>query len=273
MSEKIKHIIFYSGGLGSFLAAKRVVEQHGAENVILMFTDTKYEHQDLYRFIEEGAYYLGAKLEILSEGRDVFQVFKDVKLMGNTRIDPCSRVLKREVSNKWIRENFKPKDCVLYFGIDWQEEHRTKSIVKNWAPYRVEFPLCQQPFLFPVQRFQILEECGIEKPYLYKIGMSHNNCAGFCVKAGQKHYKTLFHADPNLYKQHEEKELEVYEAIGKKRPFLRMRKDGEMNYITLREYRENYLEPEVEFEMFDYGEGCACFLGDDILLEEDMKDE
>lgn len=49
----IKHIIFYSGGIGSWGTAKRVIAKHGKENVILMFTDTKMEDEDLYRFLYE----------------------------------------------------------------------------------------------------------------------------------------------------------------------------------------------------------------------------
>lgn len=259
----MKHIVFYSGGIGSFLSAKRVVEKHGPSDVILLFTDTKTEHKDLYRFIDETVEYLGAELVTLADGRDVWQVFKDVKLMGNSRMDPCSRILKRELSNKWVRENFTPENSILYFGIDWQESHRMKSIVKNWDPWKVEAPMTEPPYILPAQKFQILEECGIEKPYLYKIGMSHNNCAGFCVKAGQAHYKNLYSADPELYKQHETREQDVYDHLGKTNPFLKMQVNGETEYFTLRRYREEYLDTGKNFELFDFSDGCGCFLGDD----------
>ena len=51
----MKHIVFYSGGLCSWATAKRVVEKHGKENVLLLFTDTLIEDEDLYRFISETA--------------------------------------------------------------------------------------------------------------------------------------------------------------------------------------------------------------------------
>jgi len=44
----------FSGGVGSFAAADRVVQQHGRE-VRLVFADTLIEDADLYRFLIEGA--------------------------------------------------------------------------------------------------------------------------------------------------------------------------------------------------------------------------
>jgi len=40
----------FSGGITSWAAAKRVAAEHGADNTLLLFTDTKMEDEDLYRF-------------------------------------------------------------------------------------------------------------------------------------------------------------------------------------------------------------------------------
>ena len=50
-----KHVVFYSGGLGSFATALRVIEKYGTDNLTLLFTDTLIEDYDLYRFIIETA--------------------------------------------------------------------------------------------------------------------------------------------------------------------------------------------------------------------------
>lgn len=47
----MKHVVFFSGGACSYCTAKRVIENVGKENVVLLFTDTKIEDEDLYRFI------------------------------------------------------------------------------------------------------------------------------------------------------------------------------------------------------------------------------
>lgn len=49
----MKHVVMYSGGIGSYFAAKRVVQKENPNEVILLFTDTLMEDEDLYRFISE----------------------------------------------------------------------------------------------------------------------------------------------------------------------------------------------------------------------------
>src|SRR5689334_14206991 len=48
-------VVMFSGGAGSWGAAKRTVERYGAENTRLLFTDTLIEDEDLYRFLIEGS--------------------------------------------------------------------------------------------------------------------------------------------------------------------------------------------------------------------------
>ena len=172
----MKHIVFYSGGIGSWMTAKRVVQEHGKENTILLFTDTLIEDEDLYRFIDETVKEMGAEYVRIADGRTPFEVYRDVRFLGNSRLAPCSHKLKQEVSRKWIEEKFKPEECTLYLGIDWTEQHRTKAPVKNWAPYKVEFPMCKEPYLSKDEMLKELKKLGIEIPKLYKLGFSHNNC-------------------------------------------------------------------------------------------------
>ena len=47
----MKHIVSFSGGMGSFAEAKSCVDKFGKENVSLLFADTLGEAPDLYRFI------------------------------------------------------------------------------------------------------------------------------------------------------------------------------------------------------------------------------
>jgi hypothetical protein len=39
-------IVMFSGGIGSWAAAKRVAERHGTDNLTLLFTDTLIEDGD-----------------------------------------------------------------------------------------------------------------------------------------------------------------------------------------------------------------------------------
>ena len=85
----MKHIVSFSGGMGSFAEAKACVDKFGKENVELLFADVKMEDEDLYRFKDEVVAFLDVKLTTLCDGRTPFEVFKDQGFMGNTRIDPA----------------------------------------------------------------------------------------------------------------------------------------------------------------------------------------
>lgn len=253
----MKHIISFSGGLGSFFAAMRVIKSHGADQCILLFTDTKSEDDDLYRFLNDASDYLGVGVTTIADGRNLWQVFRDVRYMGNSRVDPCSRVLKRELARKWMVENFDANDAILYMGIGWDEAHRMKNIIQNWSPYTVMAPLTEPPYLSRPQMMEKLKDCGINPPRLYDLGFSHNNCGGFCVKAGQGQFRKLLQQFPERYAYHETEQEKLFKEI-KPHGFLRVSVNKKTKYLTLKEFRK-HVEQGEQIDMFDLG-GCGCFV-------------
>ena len=151
----------------------------------------------------------------LNDGRDPWDVFRDKRFLGNSLLANCSHELKQKMSENWIKENFSYDECVLYLGIDWTEEHRIKAPKKNWAPYQLEFPMCEPPLWTKIDMVKLLEQTGIKRPLLYEQGFSHNNCGGFCVRAGQGHFAQLWEQKPQLYRYHEEREKEMREFLNR----------------------------------------------------------
>jgi hypothetical protein len=271
----VKHIVSYSGGIGSWMTAKRVIEQHGKENVILVFTDTKIEDEDLYRFIDETVKEMDVEYIYLADGRTPWEVFKDKRFIGNSRTAHCSHVLKQDVFRQWLDAYYQPDECVIYLGIDWTEEHRTKKPRENYLPYRVEFPMCDEPYLTKEDMIEELNRVGIRTPSLYDLGFSHNNCGGFCVRAGFGHFAHLLEKKPDLYKHHEEKEQEMREFLGKDYSILKRTKlvwkdngyggrvkDREIHQVTLRQLREEIESNQTEDIDFQDIGGCGCFVSD-----------
>lgn len=268
------HINFLSGGIGSWASGMRVAEKHGTNHLIHLFTDTKKlndkhphrgEDQDLYRFLNESWSIIGGKLVWISSNKNIWQVFEEVRYMGNTRRDPCSRILKRELARKWIEERFQSDEVKLYLGIDWTESHRAENCERYWYPYKVEFPLIESPFLSKEDQLIWVESYGVKRPRLYDMGFSHNNCGGFCVKAGLGHFYMLLKSMPERYAYHESKQEELFGVLGNRFPFLRKKVHGEIKYLSLREYRESIEELEQGntknkdiVDLLDIG-GCGCF--------------
>lgn len=262
MNSSVKsktHIIMFSGGVGSWATAKRVAERHGTDNLILLFADTKMEDEDLYRFLDEAAEDVGGQLVKVAEGRDPWEVFFDVRYLGNSRIDPCSRILKRELLRKWLEKHHKPEETIVYIGIDWTEEHRYNRALKYWDPWTCKAPMCEAPYVSKKDLFAQLEDVGIALPRLYHMGFPHNNCGGFCIKAGHAHFKLLLEKMPERYLEHERKEEEFRQMTGKNVSILKDRRGGTVKPLTLAALRERVQKENCEgVDEQEWG-GCGCF--------------
>jgi hypothetical protein len=305
------HVVMFSSGAGSWAAARRVADQHGTENLALLFTDVKGnnpsphagEDEDNYRFLLEAAADIFAvslpsleptagdvafaewastdpdarmrlarwqrrdlvvrqhlsRLVILNEGRDIWQVFHDEHMLGNTRVAPCSKQLKQRIARHWIEKHYPdPEQVTLHIGIDWTEIHRVQPNRHGWSPYRVEAPLTEPPYVDKRQVLDELRRRGIRPPRLYDLGFAHANCGGFCVRMGHGQAKQLLTLMPDRYAYHEQREQEFRDKFGRDVSFLRDRTGGELVPLTLRTFRER-VEDGAQPDLFDIG-GCGCFV-------------
>lgn len=290
----------FSGGIGSWATAKRVVEKYGVNDLILLFTDTIIEDRDLYRFLIETAadiYGIDVPAELLAkcaeipdiaseedvtkrkmllpqiaaetmyrmpgvrwlaDGRAPWDVFRYKKFIGNSRTAQCSHVLKQEPADRWIRSIFKEGECAIYLGIDWTEMHRMAAPVRSWAPYQVEFPMCEEPYLDKEEMLQSLDAIGIKRPRLYDMGFSHNNCSALCVRGGQGHWARVHEMLPEQYAYQEGKEKDMREFLGKNVSMLKQVRKKTTYSLTLEELRKR-IEQGQEVDMGDVG-GCGCFV-------------
>lgn len=258
----MNHVVMFSGGAGSWATALRVKEQYGSENLYLLFADTLMEDEDLYRFLDEAASHVGGKLIKIAEGRNPWKVFFDSRYLGNSRIDPCSRILKREFLRKYIDANYNSEEDIIYLGIDWTEIHRYEKAIPYWSPWTVKAPLCDSPYITKSEILEKLRNEGIDPPRLYSMGFPHNNCGGFCIKAGISHFSLLLEKLPEVYKYHEDKEQEIRKYLGKNISILKDRRNKETKPLTLKTLRERIEKEQEEIDKDDWG-GCGCFSGDE----------
>jgi 3'-phosphoadenosine 5'-phosphosulfate sulfotransferase (PAPS reductase)/FAD synthetase len=269
VAEPTQCVVFFSGGAASWAAGKKAVEKYGKDNTTLLFTDTLIEDADLYRFLDEAAANIGSPLVRLADGRTPWEIFRDEKIIGNSRIDPCSKILKRKLSERWLKDNRDPADTSLVFGIDWTEAHRYDDGegrgVKNrydrlgWP--HVEALCTLAPLMAKWDVMDWLKQEGLQRPRLYDLGFAHNNCGGACVKAGKGHWAHLLRALPAVYADWERDE-EAFNAAraGKRRQTIlrdQFSDDRPTQPISLREFRER-IQAGMQVDMFDVG-GCDCF--------------
>ena len=262
-----RHVVMFSGGLGSWVTAKRVSETVPVEDITLLFADVASgrsphvgEDEDTYRFIMEAATdALGIPaLTRVTDGRDIWQVFHDDRFLGNTRLANCSKFLKQKPCREWLEANCDPADTTVYVGIDWSEVHRLPAIEAGWAPWTVKAPLTEKPHLDRGDMLAMCEDAGIDVPRLYRAGFAHNNCGGFCVRAGQAQMELLLREHPDRYAFHEAEEQGLRAYLDKDVAILRDRTGGTLTPLTLTRFRERIEEQPSMFDPFDVG-GCGCF--------------
>lgn len=260
----------FSGGAGSWAAAKRVASCHGTDNLTLLFSDVgpedrkphQGEDEDTYRFITEAAENVGGELVTLRDGRDIWQVFHDDRFLGNSRLANCSKYLKQIPAREWLDANCDPAETLVYVGIDWTEMHRLPAIQKNYLPYEAIAPLCRKPLLDKEQILTAMREDGLAPPRLYAKGYPHNNCGGFCVRAGMGSFRRLLETNPERYHHHEVKEQELRLYLGKDVAIMKDRRGGQVKPMTMRTFRER-IEAEDAAAADDDGDGgCGCFTGE-----------
>lgn len=253
-----ERIVLYSGGALSWAAAMRTIERHGRDNVRLLFTDTSMEDKDLYRFLDDSEHQLGLPLIRLKDGRTPWDVFREEGMLGNARIDLCSRILKRDMGQRWLAEN--APGATLVFGIDWTESHRLVGLRERYGAmgYAVEAPMCEPPYLWKRAVFDWMADEGLKPPRLYALGFSHNNCGGFCVRAGQSHFAHLLREMPERYAFHEAQENALRAQLGKDVSVMVDRRGGgPRRPLTMTQFREE----NAPHDGFDFG-GCGCFIDD-----------
>ena len=290
----LHYAVHLSGGLTSAWALKCAIEQKGVDNVTGYFADTKGKHadneyagedSDSYRLLKDLVKLLRFKLYRVADGRDIWEVMHDkraIKIPQND-ITPCSKALKADVLDRVVRQHFPHGDVVHVFGMDWSEPHRIARLTQAFAPDPVWFPLNERPYVDKDTIKQWLRDSEIAIPKLYEYGFTHNNCGGFCVRAGKAHFVRLYFTFPDRYLYHEQKELDLCTYLGKRVTILRERVNGETKTLTLRDFRERLdaaicLYPELrtlnvngeqfqlllkraikEYDPYDVGT-CGCFL-------------
>jgi 3'-phosphoadenosine 5'-phosphosulfate sulfotransferase (PAPS reductase)/FAD synthetase len=235
----MKHIIQFSGGAASSFVAKYVADEYGRENCILLFNDTKAECKDSYRFRKQVSEYIGMEITEVSDGRDLWQVIEDNNCLPSDRFPFCTRILKQEPSEKFLK-NFK-EDYILYngFGVEeWRRIQRSRARAESLNRV-VKSPLYDLGISSDEIKRIIREDWKICLPEAYRY-LSHNNCIP-CFKAGKGHFKAVAKYYPEEY----QKAIEAEEKIG-----YTVFED-----ITLKQLRKQAFS---NLDLFDVQESIPC---------------
>lgn len=204
----MKHIVLFSGGANSSFVAKMIAEKFNKKDIIFLFNDTKAEHKDSYRFRRQVSEYIGIPITEVSDGRDLWQVIEDNNCLPSDRFPFCTRILKQEPTEKFLKTIKEP--YILYNGFgreEWRRVQRSQARAESLGRV-VQSPLYHSHISSDEVKNIIKNEWRICLPEPYKY-LSHNNCIP-CFKAGKGHFKAIAKYYPEEYV----KAIEMENLIG-----------------------------------------------------------
>jgi hypothetical protein len=182
--------VWFSCGAASAVAAKLTIEKYGKDNTILIVNNpVDEEHEDNQRFLKDVEQWIG--IDIIRAVNTKIQTTSAVdvwnmrKYMSGINGAPCTLLLKKQARYEFELNN-KIDYHVLGFTKDEQDRHErfVKFERENVIPVLIDANLSKG------NCFNILENAGIELPYIYKLGYPNANCIG-CVKSSSPTYWNL----------------------------------------------------------------------------------
>jgi 3'-phosphoadenosine 5'-phosphosulfate sulfotransferase (PAPS reductase)/FAD synthetase len=194
----IKRVVcWFSCGATSAVATKLAIEKYSnVYPIVVAYCDTKSEHSDNARFLQDCEKWFGLPIMILHSNayNDIWEVFNKRHFMVNIKGGAaCSDELK-----KFVRRSFEDLEGDLQiFGFDADEQGRAERFVKNNPETCSEFPLIDFKYT-KSDCILTLQKAEISIPIMYKLGYKNNNCIG-CVKGGMGYWNKIRVDFPDIY--------------------------------------------------------------------------
>ena len=195
-------LVWFSCGAASACAAKIISEKY--PNAEYLYCDTKSEHPDNHRFMDDVAEWIGKEIKILSSDKydDIYDVFLKTKWINGPSGARCTVELKRNV-----REVYQMPGDVHVFGMGFDELDRVKRFEINNPELYLMWPLVEYN-MTKQDCLDMLSEAGIELPMMYRLGYRNNNCIG-CVKGGKGYWNKIRNDFPRHFQYMSEIERKV----------------------------------------------------------------
>lgn len=220
-----RYLAWFSCGAASAVAAKMAVDKYGDQCEVLYCDTLKYEHADNRRFMDDVSRWLGREIKILKSEKysDIYDVFDKTGWLVGPGGARCTTELK-----KMVRVAYQKPDDTHVFGFTSDETNRVKRFHAENPDLKAIFPLLKSNWDCYIDQsipenlgitksgcFKILDEAGIDRPAMYKLGYKNNNCIG-CVKGQQGYWNKIRVDFPEVFAKMAAQERKMNAAINKK---------------------------------------------------------
>jgi hypothetical protein len=177
-----RHVVWFSCGAASAVAAKLAVEKYG-DGCEVVYCDTfATEHEDNPRFFADVERWLGRSITVIRSQKyaTVDDVIEKRRYMSGVKGALCTVEMK-----KIPREAYQRLDDIHIFGYTTGEERRAERFEDQNPALHVEWILIEQGVSKDDCLSRVLT-AGIALPWMYQY-FDHNNCMG-CVKSASPGY-------------------------------------------------------------------------------------
>jgi 3'-phosphoadenosine 5'-phosphosulfate sulfotransferase (PAPS reductase)/FAD synthetase len=248
---KDRDIVFYSMGICSTYIACRMRDE--GSSPICLFSDTKREDVDTYRFGWEVAKRWDLEVHEASNGMDLWEWFRTRKMIPARQLAACSIDFKIKPAQSWLTKSV--ESGRVAYGYDINEQERAERTMERW-PYpnlKVWFPLMEWG-VEKAECFGYFMQHEVAAPRVY-AHFQHANCMP-CKNFKRPDWIALQYHYPDIFK--EAKEFE--EETG-----LRWMQDGpkliELEPLKKAPSRRNRKRLAAHEPKFSFDMGCdACAL-------------
>jgi 3'-phosphoadenosine 5'-phosphosulfate sulfotransferase (PAPS reductase)/FAD synthetase len=195
-------ICWWSGGITSAIACKLAIDLYGEDRCRVVFIDTKNEHDDVYRFMQDCEKLYNLPIETISSIPSHYESIEDVwykhKQLNTANGAICSNVLKRKARERWEKDNTWTHQ-VFGFETDKKELNRAIAMKLDHAHTKPIFPL----LMFGMTKedcIEYIKPYGIELPIAYRLGFSNSNCLkSFCISGGIGYWQKIQREFPEQF--------------------------------------------------------------------------
>ena len=190
----MKEIVLYSMGICSAYIACRLQDE--CKSPICLWSDTRREDEDTYRFGREVAERWGLNIVEASQGGDLWETFAAWKMIPARQLSACSLEFKIKPSRAWMA-TFEGEGRVAY-GYDLNEQKRADRTMEHWdhKNLSVWFPLIEWE-VSKAQCFGYFAQHGIKPPAMYQF-FNRANCLP-CKNFREKDWLALAYHYPEKF--------------------------------------------------------------------------
>lgn len=201
-------ISWWSAGVTSAVATKLAIDKYGKDRVLPIYFHINTAHPDNKRFIKECEEWYGREIMVTKSHKhgDQFEVITKDKYVNGPGGARCTLVLKKRVRER-LEKELGYEAQVFGFEYSKKEVNRAIRFKEQYPASKPIFPLIDKKMTKP-ECLYFLEQAGIERPEMYKLGYGNNNCIG-CVKGGMGYWNKIRKDFPEYFDRMAEAERQV----------------------------------------------------------------